>query len=77
MSGDHGAVSIQGAYGRRLPWTPNLAGFDNADVITIEAFLGQTPVIRKLKLIGGSGWVLRGLTFQSENHTGIVAMGAS
>jgi hypothetical protein len=67
LSGDHGAVKLQGASGDRQ------VGYFNPDFITIAALPGQTPVLRKLDILGGAKWVFRGLTFQSlnENPVGI------
>jgi hypothetical protein len=71
LSGDHGAVTLQGFFGKTL------VGYANNDFITIEAAPGQTPVLRKLQIIGGSKWVFRGLTFQNVNDTGKYARGGS
>jgi hypothetical protein len=64
LSGDHGEVTIQGFFGKTL------VGYANPEFITIEAAPGETPVIRRLDMLGGSKWVFRGLTFQSVNDTG-------
>jgi Right handed beta helix region len=61
MSGDHGDVTLQGAFGDKLE------GYANDDFITIAAASGQRPVLRQLNIVGGSRWVFRGLTFQSLN----------
>jgi Right handed beta helix region len=71
MSGDHGAVTLQGYFGHELE------GYANDDFITIAAAPGQTPVLRQLKLIGGAKWVFRGLTFQSLNPNPDHAAGGS
>jgi Right handed beta helix region len=71
LSGDHGVVNLQGAFG------PNLVGYANSDFITIEALPGQTPIIRQLKVMGGSKWVFRGLTFESVNDTNVIMKGGS
>jgi hypothetical protein len=64
LSGDHGKVLIQGAFGA------GLVGFDNATPITVAAAPGATPVIEALTVKGGAGWVFEGLTFQSLNTSG-------
>ena len=64
LSGDHGVINLQGAFGR------DLVGYANSNFITIEALQGQTPIVRQLKVLGGSKWVFRGLTFESVNDTG-------
>jgi hypothetical protein len=64
LSGDHGAVTLQGAFG------PGLVGYANPEFITIEALPGQTPIVRQLQVLGGNKWVFRGLTFQSVNDKG-------
>jgi hypothetical protein len=63
MSGDQGAVKLQGYYGA------GLVGYANADFISVAAAPGQTPILRSLEILGGSKWVFRGITFQSLNDT--------
>jgi hypothetical protein len=71
LSGDHGAVLIQGWFGA------NLVGFANTSFVTIAALPGQTPVLESLTIKGASHWAFRGLTFQSLNTTGVYASGGS
>lgn len=53
-SGNHGDISLTGAY--------------NSNFITIMAAPGETPVLSRLKITGGSRWVFEGLTFESLNR---------
>lgn len=67
LTGNHGAVLIQGYYGARNP----LVGYDNdASPILIEAAPGAIPVVTSLTLRGGNGFTFRGITFESRNLTG-------
>jgi hypothetical protein len=65
MSGDHGAVKLQGFYGKG----DTLVGYNNPQFITVAAAPGQTPVLRKLDVLGGNKWAFRGLTLESTNDT--------
>jgi hypothetical protein len=71
LSGDQGEVKLQGYFGKELE------GYKNSEFITVAAAPGQTPVLRKLEILGGSRWAFRGLTFQSLNDTGQFAAGAT
>jgi hypothetical protein len=68
LSGDHGVVRLQGYFGH------DLEGYANPEFITIAAAPGQTPVIHKLEVLGGSKWVFRGLTIQGLNTSGTHAL---
>ena len=54
MSGNHGNVN--------LPYN-----LPNTDFITIQAALGETPVLNGLTVYGGDKWVIRGLTIEKIN----------
>lgn len=71
LSGNHGPVTLQGWFGKTL------VGYNNSDFITIAALPGQTPVLTKLSVVGGSKWVFQGLTVQSTNNTGTFPSGGS
>jgi hypothetical protein len=73
MSGDQGAVKLQGYYGKG----DTLLGYDNPQFITIAAAPGQTPVLRRLQVLGGRRWAFRGLTVESLNDTGQFAAGGT
>ena len=63
MSGEHGSVTIQGAFGQSKG--PRLYGYDNAEFITIAAAPGETPIIKSLSIKGANKWLFSNLTFQS------------
>jgi hypothetical protein len=69
LGGNHGTVTLQGAFGA------SLMGFDNSDFITVAALpgtpSGQPPVISQLIIKGAGKWMFSGLTFQGVNTTGI------
>lgn len=62
-SGDHGVVTLRGAY--------------NASFITVSAAPGAAPVIRKLNIYSGSHWDFEGVKFESPNLTGVYAQGGT
>ena len=51
MSGDHGSVEIK--------------QYVNQDFIEVVAGEGQTPIVRSLRVLNSSHWLLRGIKFQS------------
>ncbi len=63
MTGNHGAITLQGFYS-------SLIGYNNNQFITIAAAPGQLPVISQLQIMGGSHWVIRGITFTSNAPPG-------
>jgi hypothetical protein len=68
LSGNHGSVTMQGAFGA------GLVGFSNATFIAVAALPGlppgQAPVISQLVIKGAGKWLFSGITFQSLNTTG-------
>lgn len=52
-SGDHGSIILKNAY--------------NSNFITIKALPGATPTLTRFSIIGGSHWVLDGVTVESVN----------
>lgn len=57
MQGEHENFTIKGYY--------------NSKPITIEAYPGHTPVIKSFKIISGSNWIFKNITFQEDTASSI------